>query len=93
VTFVLASGGHNAGIVSEPGHRNRRFRIARRVDGGTWVTPDEWAAATPVQEGSWWPAWADWLDAAGSGRAEPPKMGATGYPPLAPAPGSYVLEH
>lgn len=92
VTFVLASGGHNAGIVSEPGHRNRHFRIARRVNGDTYVTADDWAAATPVQEGSWWPAWTDWLDAAGSGRTEPPQMGAPAYPPLAPAPGSYVLE-
>jgi polyhydroxyalkanoate synthase len=92
VTFVLASGGHNVGVVSEPGHRNRHFRIARRVDGDTYVTPDDWAAATPVQEGSWWPAWSHWLDAAGSGRTEPPQMGAPRYPPLAPAPGSYVLE-
>jgi polyhydroxyalkanoate synthase len=94
VTFVLTSGGHNAGIVSEPGHPGRHFRIARRVDGDTYVTPDDWAAATPVREGSWWPAWADWLEAGGSGRAAPPPMGApqAGYAPLAAAPGSYVLE-
>ncbi|WP_425353234.1 hypothetical protein [Sinorhizobium alkalisoli] len=28
VTFVLTSGGHNAGIVSEPDHPGLRFRIA-----------------------------------------------------------------
>ena len=30
LTFVLTSGGHNAGIVSEPGHENRHFRIRIR---------------------------------------------------------------
>jgi polyhydroxyalkanoate synthase subunit PhaC len=33
VTFVLTSGGHNAGIVSEPGHKGRHYRIANRAAG------------------------------------------------------------
>jgi polyhydroxyalkanoate synthase len=94
VTFVLTSGGHNAGIVSEPGHRGRHFRLARRTDGDTYLAPDDWAAAAPERAGSWWPAWADWLAAAGSGRTAPPSTGApaAGYAPLDPAPGRYVLE-
>jgi polyhydroxyalkanoate synthase subunit PhaC len=94
MTFVLTSGGHNAGIVSEPGHRGRHFRLARRTDGDTYLAPDDWAAATPARDGSWWPAWADWLGAASSGRAAPPPLGApaAGYPALDPAPGRYVLE-
>ena len=28
MTFVLTSGGHNAGIVSEPGHKGRHYQIA-----------------------------------------------------------------
>jgi polyhydroxyalkanoate synthase len=94
VTFVLTSGGHNAGIVSEPGHRGRYFRLARRTDGDRYLAPDEWTAATPARDGSWWPAWADWLEAGSAGRMAPPAMGAPadGYAPLDPAPGRYVLE-
>ena len=33
LTFVLTSGGHNAGIVSEPGHPHRHFRIRVRDAG------------------------------------------------------------
>jgi polyhydroxyalkanoate synthase subunit PhaC len=33
VTFVLTSGGHNAGIVSEPGHKSRHLRIRVRKAG------------------------------------------------------------
>jgi len=94
VTFVLTSGGHNAGIVSEPGHRGRHFRLARRGDGDTWLAPDDWVAATPPSDGSWWPAWADWLEADSPARTAPPPLGAPahGYAPLDPAPGRYVLE-
>jgi polyhydroxyalkanoate synthase len=94
VTFVLTSGGHNAGIVSEPGHPGRHFRLAHRTDGDTYLAPEGWMAATPERAGSWWPAWAAWLASAGTGRTAPPAMGApaAGYPPLAPAPGRYVLE-
>jgi len=28
LTFVLTNGGHNAGVVSEPGHRDRRYHIS-----------------------------------------------------------------
>ena len=34
LTFVLTSGGHNAGIISEPGHPHRHFRIRVREAGG-----------------------------------------------------------
>ena len=93
VSFVLTSGGHNASIVSEPGHRNRRFRLAHRSGDDTYLAPDDWVAATPVRDGSWWPAWADWLEAGGE-RSAAPRMGAPaeGYVPLCAAPGTYVLE-
>ena len=76
--FVLTSGGHNAGIVSEPGHPRRRYRSLARPAGGPTLTPDEWLQAAPAHDGSWWPAWASWLaglpaspQAARPGRAAP----------------------
>jgi polyhydroxyalkanoate synthase len=94
VAFLLTSGGHNAGIVSEPGHSGRHYRFARRAPGGMHVDPDSWFAMTPTVEGSWWPVWAEWLEANGSGKVAPPSMGAPakGFPPLEPAPGRYVLQ-
>ena len=48
--FVLTSGGHNAGIVSEPGHPRRRYRSLARPAGGPTLTPDEWLQAAPAHD-------------------------------------------
>lgn len=92
VTFVLTSGGHNAGIVSEPGHPGRTYQMSHRPNEGHYVDPDSLLAA-PVQQGSWWPAWVGWLEQHSSGSGPPPAMGAParGYTALLDAPGSYVL--
>jgi polyhydroxyalkanoate synthase subunit PhaC len=92
LTFVLTSGGHNAGIVSEPGHPHRHFRIRVRHAGGRTLGPDEWERDTPPQDGSWWPEWSVWLDRHSGPRVAPPPMGAPGFMPLCDAPGAYVLE-
>jgi polyhydroxyalkanoate synthase subunit PhaC len=93
LTFVLTSGGHNAGIVSEPGHENRHYRIRVRKPGTRTLTPDEWERETIPREGSWWHAWSRWLDEHSSGTSGGrPPMGAPGFLPICDAPGSYVLE-
>ena len=88
LTFVLTSGGHNAGIVSEPGHHNRHFRINHRPHGAHHAAPEAWQAETPAQPGSWWPAWATWLAERSSPPSKPPASAGS----LAEAPGTYVLE-
>ncbi|MFO1027880.1 MAG: alpha/beta fold hydrolase [Acetobacteraceae bacterium] len=93
LVFVLASGGHNAGVVSEPGHPHRHFRLARRVAGGLYVPPDEWQAKAAKRPGSWWPAWVQWLDEQAGPPSEPPPLGSKRYAPLEAAPGRYVHEH
>jgi polyhydroxyalkanoate synthase len=95
VTFVLTAGGHNAGIVSEPGHPHRSYQLDRRRPGERHMDPDTWQAATVRQEGSWWPTWQAWLQRHSSGPVDSrPQLGAPdrGYPPLDDAPGTYVLQ-
>ena len=93
LTFLLTTGGHNAGVVSEPGHRGRRYHIATRHHGDAYVGPDTWLSLATPGEGSWWPVWTEWLANHGSAeRVSPPAMGAPdrGYASLWPAPGIYV---
>jgi polyhydroxyalkanoate synthase len=94
ITFLLTSGGHNAGIVSEPGHKGRRFRISHWSHGEKYIDPDNWYLMTPSSAGSWWPAWVEWLESMSARRIAAPATGATekGYPPQGAAPGSYVTE-
>ncbi|MBP6677035.1 MAG: polyhydroxyalkanoic acid synthase [Vitreoscilla sp.] len=87
ITFALTSGGHNAGIVSEPGHPRRHYALQTRAANGPWVSPEAWRRSAPRVEGSWWTAWHAWLLAHGEGRkfkAVPLTGG------LCDAPGTYV---
>lgn len=92
LTFVLTSGGHNAGVVSPPGTPRRHYRVAERSPEAVYVGGDEWFEAAPVREGSWWPVWLGWLDARNGGPATPPPMGSARYPAIDDAPGRYVHE-
>ncbi|SEG88803.1 PHA/PHB synthase family protein [Marinobacterium lutimaris] len=95
VTFLLTSGGHNAGIVSEPGHPRRSYQVGTLNSMDKFVSPEEWCERTPSQEGSWWPEWNAWLTQQSDGKSEPPATGASGkgYRILRDAPGAYVLMH
>jgi len=92
VTFALTAGGHNAGILSEPGHPGRHYRVSTRAADSRFVDPDAWLAATAPHEGSWWTAWTAWLAARSGAPMAPPPLGRleAGYPARADAPGAYV---
>lgn len=95
LTFVLTAGGHNAGIVSEPGHAHRRYRVGTRRPGDRYLAPDAWLEGSEPREGSWWPQWAAWLAAQSTTEmVKPPSIGAAdrGLVPIGPAPGTYVLQ-
>jgi polyhydroxyalkanoate synthase subunit PhaC len=94
-TFLLTSGGHNAGIVSGPVHPKRRHRMLTWHDARTTLAPEVWLEKAPLHEGSWWPAWLRWLAAHSAtrqktSRALPSRRGASG--PFGDAPGQYVRE-
>ncbi len=98
-TFLLTSGGHNAGIVSGPVHPRRRHRMLTWPNATTTLPAEEWLKSAPLMEGSWWPAWQRWLVAHSSARQQPARAlptragaGAGGAAPAAleDAPGSYV---
>jgi polyhydroxyalkanoate synthase len=92
VTFVLTKGGHNAGIVSEPGHAGRSYQQMTCPADARFRPPEEWSAMAPPYDGSWWPAWHAWLAQRSGPPMSPPPVGAPrkGYPQLEDAPGRYV---
>lgn len=100
VTFLLTNGGHNAGIVSEPGHEGRKHRVRTAKPDGGFFDPDMWYAETEERQGSWWPTWQAWIVEHSSGMINPPSPqwidDKTGRPctltrEMTAAPGAYVL--
>jgi polyhydroxyalkanoate synthase len=92
VTYLLASGGHNAGIVSEPGHDHRGFQVMTRKADDRYIDPDAFLAQAPQKQGSWWPEWVAWLATQSGEPVDPPKMGNAEHAALGDAPGAYVLQ-
>ena len=88
VTFLLTSGGHNAGVVSPPGQPGRSYQLATHRHDEPYVDADSWQRDVPHHDGSWWPAWQAWLEERAGAQVAPPAMG----PDLGDAPGSYVLQ-
>jgi polyhydroxyalkanoate synthase subunit PhaC len=94
ITFVLANGGHNAGIVAPPGEEGHHYKIMSKDADGPYIGPEQWARTAPAVEGSWWPAWVEFLDAQSGPPVAPPAFpqGGSGEAPLANAPGAYVRQ-
>jgi polyhydroxyalkanoate synthase len=88
-TFVLSSSGHVQSLVNPPGNKKAWFMTATAQA----ATSEAWLARREKVEGSWWPHWRDWLRARSGGSTKAPAaLGSALLPPLAAAPGTYVLE-
>jgi polyhydroxyalkanoate synthase subunit PhaC len=88
VRFVMASSGHIAGIINPPGPRKGAYWVNERPA----ETPEAWLAAAERHEGSWWTDWIAWLGERSGETVDPPSLGSGKHPPLADAPGTYVME-
>ncbi len=91
VTFLLTSGGHNAGILSEPGHKGRHYQTTYQEHEEVFVDPERWVKETPVQDGSWWIEWSKWLKQKSGKLGSIPKMGGSEETVVCDAPGEYVF--
>lgn len=89
LTFVLVKGGHNAGIISEPGNPRSGYRLQERKKRNTFLSPEVWYENADQYDGSWWLAWHQWLvNNSDPKRIAPPVLD----PKLPKAPGTYVFQ-
>jgi polyhydroxyalkanoate synthase len=87
VRYILASGGHIAGIVSPPEPK-------------AWVmtsdenppTAEEWREVATRKDETWWEDWALWMADRAGPLTKPPRIGSRRNRVLADGPGTYVLE-
>ncbi|MDE2376503.1 alpha/beta fold hydrolase [Bradyrhizobium sp.] len=90
VTFLLTSGGHNAGVVAPPGQPGHTYQVMTKAADAPYIGRDEWKAQAPHFEGSWWPEWTKWLVARSGEPCDPPRMGLENVDRMPDAPGEYV---
>ena len=88
-TFILTSGGHNAGIVSEPGHPNKSYQICVSPKGHGWMSPKVFLEKATLSQGSWWPEMSEWL--AKHSSVLIPALSANALKGIRNAPGQNVL--
>ena len=86
VSFMMAGSGHIAGVINAPAARKYQHWTNEALP----PTLEEWQAGAVEHPGSWWPHWAEWLQAR-SGKLVPARDPAKGkLKPLGEAPGEYV---
>lgn len=88
VEFVLGGSGHIAGVINPPA---TRAKYGYRTSDTYPKTAPEFEAIAQQHDGSWWPHWADWLEAKQT-QMVPARHPATKgkFKAIESAPGSYV---
>jgi polyhydroxyalkanoate synthase len=87
VRFVLGGSGHIAGIINPPSKGRGYWTNDKKV-----ANAEAWLEGAEHHDGSWWTDWLAWLKPRSGEQVNPPPPGSEAHPPLAPAPGTYVLE-
>jgi polyhydroxyalkanoate synthase subunit PhaC len=87
--FVLSTSGHIASLVNPPTNQKATFQTNEDN------VPDAraWLRAASSEKGSWWPDYARWLgERSGGDKDAREEAGGRNFPPLEPAPGTYVFD-
>jgi polyhydroxyalkanoate synthase len=86
--FVLSTSGHIAAMVNPPGNERASYQTGEKNP----ASADEWLQAAVKHRGTWWEDWLHWLgQRSGAQTPAPQTLGARGFEPREPAPGTYVL--
>ena len=85
--MVLSESGHIAGVVNPP----EAGKYGYWLNDAPCNDPVEWQKAAAHHGGSWWPHWSKWLSERSGEKVPARQPGSNAYPPLAPAPGTYVV--
>ncbi|MEG0862299.1 MAG: class II poly(R)-hydroxyalkanoic acid synthase [Pseudomonas sp.] len=85
--FILANSGHVQSILNPPGNPKAHYVDNPRLSSD----PRAWFYDAKQIDGSWWPQWLEWIQArSGTQRETLMTLGDQNYPPMDPAPGTYV---
>ncbi|MDN7140381.1 class II poly(R)-hydroxyalkanoic acid synthase [Pseudomonas sp. JQ170] len=85
--FILANSGHVQSILNPPGNPKAHYVDNPRLSSD----PRAWLYDAKQIDGSWWPQWLEWIQArSGAQRETLITLGNQNYPPMDPAPGTYV---
>ncbi|QYX55756.1 class I poly(R)-hydroxyalkanoic acid synthase [Roseovarius sp. SCSIO 43702] len=85
-TFIVSQSGHIAGIVNPPSKK----KYGHYTNGDVEADAEGWIEAAEFHEGSWWPRWEAWLRPRSGKKVPARQPGSDDFPPIEPAPGSYV---
>ena len=90
VRFVLSTSGHILGIVNPPANPPKRaYWIAEPERNEHW---EHWFERADKKPGTWWEDWTRWLGERTGDLVDAYPASNRKFPPLADAPGTYVLE-
>ncbi len=84
--FVLAAGGHIAGVVNPP----EGGKYSHWINNELPADPDAWMTGATEMAGSWWPDWQRWVVALDDVHVAARVPGGGALPVIEDAPGSYV---
>lgn len=89
VRYALSSGGHIAGICNPPSPK--AWAEIADGDGPLPAAPSAWQQQATRRPMTWWEDWIEWSNERAGDLVDPPPMSSGAHPPIADAPGEYVL--